>query len=208
MAKIQKLQAVGPVVKKSRRGFLVYKTNPFLVDLAIEVQEQKLTIARGAQIVDGTGEKVADATICQIKKVDNEQFVKLYTSNMQVFFDLTKNGVKLLAIFFMAIQESAIGKDEVLVSFSEAQRLYDKSCGLILSRSTYDRGIHELIEKNFIAESPRSNDVFYINPNLVFNGDRVRFVTEYRKTDAYREAEEELLTRIKESKELKQGSLL
>ena len=48
------------------------------------------------------------------------------------------------------------------------------------SSATYYRVIDELIAKGFIAPSTNT-PLFFINPAIFFNGDRVRFVTEIRR---------------------------
>ena len=48
------------------------------------------------------------------------------------------------------------------------------------SSATYYRVIEELIAKGFIAPSENTH-LFFFNPAIFFNGDRVRFVTEIRR---------------------------
>jgi hypothetical protein len=44
------------------------------------------------------------------------------------------------------------------------------------------RGMRELIEKGFIAESVTQSK-YFINPDYLWNGDRLGFVKEYRKKE-------------------------
>lgn len=187
------LQAFPEEVGKSKRGNALYATNPFLSQFECEVNEKKMTVARGANVVDSDNNIVAPATYAQIHQVDSEEFIKLYTKNMKVFFDLNKPAVKLLGCLFHALQKTAINKDEVFLNHKKAEEIHEElTNGDPLTRATYNRGVKELIRKEFIAESPTGPGFFYINPNLVFNGDRVRFVKEYRTTPAYKEAEEKM----------------
>lgn len=41
-----------------------------------------------------------------------------------------------------------------------------------VSRTTYFKGMKELVEKSFIAETMIQN-YYFINPDLIFNGDRL-----------------------------------
>jgi len=50
------------------------------------------------------------------------------------------------------------------------------------SRASFHRALSELIQKGFLAESTKPN-MFWFNPNLFFNGNRLTFVHEYRKTN-------------------------
>lgn len=177
------------IVGKGRRGQPLYKTNPFLNSITLSMTEKRLTVAKGTKVVDNAGEEIAETTIAQIHLVDNDEFVKLYTRNMAAFFELTKPGNKMLGVLCRAMQKSAIGKDEVLLTYKESKEIYHElSNGEDLSESTFSRGIGNLIENEFIAESPRAPSIYYINPNLLFNGNRVRFITEFRKSDSFREA--------------------
>ena len=48
-----------------------------------------------------------------------------------------------------------------------------------MSEKTFQRGLKELLAKQFLA--PRSPSTFWVNPALFFKGDRVKFITEYRR---------------------------
>jgi hypothetical protein len=50
----------------------------------------------------------------------------------------------------------------------------------LLKRPSFQRALKELLEKGFIAESTRPS-MFWFNPNLFFNGDRMTFIHEYRR---------------------------
>lgn len=197
------LQAYPEKVGESRRGNPLYATNPFLTQFTVDLSERKMTVARGANVVDKEGEIVAPATYAQIHQVDNEEFIKLYTMNMKAFFDLSKAAVKTLGCVFHALQKTAINKDEIFLNHYTANEIYEElTGGDALSKDVYKRGTNELIDKEFIAESPKGAGFFYINPNLVFNGDRVRFVTEYRKTPAYQEAQQKMQYLLERQEEI------
>ena len=50
-----------------------------------------------------------------------------------------------------------------------------------ISESTFHRGMKELIKKNFIAETTTLN-LYFINPDYLFNGDRLSFVKTFIKS--------------------------
>jgi len=183
------------IVGKSRRGNNLYSINPFLTDFTIRVKKRHLTIAKGQHVViDPDGNEVAEAAIVQIHEVDNAEFIKIYTLNMKSFFDLSKTASRVLAVLFRTMQKGCIGKDQIYFAYKEANLVHQELTeGEELSKTIYMRGINELMKKEFIAESPRGVGIYYLNPNLIFNGDRLRFVTEYRKTESFKEAEERFL---------------
>ena len=52
-----------------------------------------------------------------------------------------------------------------------------------MSEATYTRGMRELIEKDFIAAT-KVQGWYWLNPDFVWNGDRLAFVKEYRKIES------------------------
>ena len=60
-----------------------------------------------------------------------------------------------------------------------------------ISDRTYQRGVRELLEKEFLYRSP-SDGVFFVNIRFMFNGDRLAFVRSYHLKDASRQQELQL----------------
>ena len=114
--------------------------------------------------------------------VDSGKFVKLYKKGVKAFSGLTSAGFKVFEILYDQVQES-IGKGFIIMNY----KMLDTNV-YTLSEHTFQRGIRELIEKNFIARQPMDH-LFWINPDFIFNGDRLAFVTEYfrENTPAARE---------------------
>ena len=114
------------------------------------------------------------------KRVDGEQFVKLFTANIALTFDLSSAGIKAFNVLMWAVQRSAISKDEVdfdnfvLEEFLEEYKDSDRP--LRLSLATFKRGINELEKAQIVAKTIRQGR-YFINPNFVFNGDRIAFTT-------------------------------
>lgn len=53
------------------------------------------------------------------------------------------------------------------------------AAGLDMSEKTFQRGLKELLAKQFLA--PRTPSTFWVTSALFFKGDRVKFITEYRR---------------------------
>ncbi|MGL3291071.1 hypothetical protein [Salmonella enterica] len=156
--------------------------NPFCfeTELKIETRKKNLTVSRGTELIEkkDTG-KSYFANIVHTQEVDKEEFIKLYTSQIKAYFDLTKTAYKVFFIF-LRIYQDAIGKDHFYLSCKKAMSLAEKIDHFILSESIFYRGIKELIEKRIIAKTNEKN-WYFINPAIVFNGDRARFVSEIIK---------------------------
>lgn len=156
--------------------------NPFCfeTELKIETRKKNLTVSRGTELIERKDtSKSYFANIVHTQEVDKEEFIKLYTSQIKAYFDLTKTAYKVFFIF-LRIYQDAIGKDHFYLSCKKAMSLAEKIDHFVLSESIFYRGIKELIEKRIIAKTNEKN-WYFINPAIVFNGDRARFVSEIRK---------------------------
>lgn len=162
---------------KSRRGLARHKTNPFLEAAHQHTKSgmKRISNASGDRmmVVSGDGEVMATAGFWQAQEVDKTQFVKLYVNGVKAFQDLTAAGAKVFALLYMQVM-NGIGKDVVYLSFSEVDQEVTP-----LSKPTFMRGMKELLEKHFIAETMTTGK-YFINPDYMFNGDRLAFVKEYR----------------------------
>lgn len=169
-------------VKKSRRGTQQYETNPFV---GLAVANTKHGIKRITNkdnnrmmvVSENTGEIVAPAGFWQAQEVDKTQFVKLYVNGVKAFKDLSGAGTKVFEVLYIKVQES-IGKDIIYMSFLEINQSITP-----MGEATFYRGMKELIDKGFIAESLIQGK-YFLNPDYMWNGDRLAFVKEYRKIGA------------------------
>lgn len=170
--------------------------NPFCFDteLKIETRKKNLTVSRGTELIERKDtSKSYFANIVHTQEVDKEEFIKLYTSQIKAYFDLTKTAYKVFFIF-LRIYQDAIGKDHFYLSCKKAMSLAEKIDHFVLSESIFYRGIKELIEKHIIAKTNEKN-WYFINPAIVFNGDRARFVSEIiKKKEAMEEQPESMVS--------------
>lgn len=165
-----------------------HETNPFLKDMIITVGSKNVQISTlgkesNVLINQHTGE-VTGTHIIARKKVDQDKFVKTFADYMSFTFDLTKAGNKALRVVMWAIKETAIGKDTVtldkytLEAFLKAH--FNHEPPLELSYPTFARGLSELEKAKITAKTIRAG-IYYINPDCIFNGDRIAFTTMIEK---------------------------
>ena len=174
--------------QKSKRGLIKYDHNPFV---ALAVANTKQGVKRISNkdgnrmmvVSENTGEIVAPAGFWQAQEVDKTQFVKLYVNGVKAFKDLTGAGTRVFEVLYLKVQES-IGKDFLYLSFIEVDQRATP-----MSKATFMKGMKELIVKGFIAESMVQNK-YYLNPDYMWNGDRLAFVKEYRKAPSKPRGEE------------------
>lgn len=161
-----------------------FKTNPFLEGMIIPVKGKQVRLSKlgredNVLINQSTGE-VHGTHVTTYKSVDSEQFVKLFTANVALTFGLQSAGIKTLTVVIWTLQNYAIAKDEialdqiVLDDFLEAHQ--DRKPPMSLSIATLKRGITELEKAQIIAKTVRKGR-YFINPNFIFNGDRIAFTT-------------------------------
>lgn len=123
-----------------------------------------------------TGE-VLGTHVTTYKPVDGEQFVKLFTANVGLAFDLTSAGVKGFTVLIWTVQNYGLAKDEIHLDVLTLERFLAAQEGKKqLSLATFKRGLAELEGAQIIAKTMRKG-VYFINPNFVFNGDRLAFTT-------------------------------
>lgn len=185
------LSSLAPVGQK--HGKDVYLDNPFLENFCVEVRKKSMTVAAGLKINDEDNNLVAAGAVAMFKEVDTEEFLKIYTQNVQVLFDLSVTAQRILMPLMLEIQKTAKNVAHVYFSFQKAQKNC-KALGLTApSKPTFSRGISELIDKQFLAVNAEGQSWFWINPNILFNGDRIRFIQDYkikRKEERFLEPEQ------------------
>lgn len=157
-----------------------YLTNPFLDNLIVPIKGRQVQISRlGADdnilINQRTGENLGMTSVVSYKKVDSDQFVKLFTKNIKLAFELTQAGQKALYVVYWAIQKTKNNDFLGLDQFTLKNFLIDNP-DLEMSLPTFKRGLGELVKNQIIALSERKG-FYFINPSFVFNGDRVAFTT-------------------------------
>lgn len=159
----------------------VFKENPFLREVGNPTKRRTEVLYDGRQAIiqSDTGEVLEDhLSVARVKMVDAEQFVKVYLANLHIFFDLGKAAQRVAEFVLHQVGHRALGRGEVLLTFWEYEQYFEGRTGG--TRPTYMRGLQELAAKNLIAKSPAAN-VWWINPAVMFNGDRARFITEIRR---------------------------
>lgn len=161
-----------------------YSENPFLEDMVVPVRGQQVKLSRLGKdenilINQATGE-IDGTHITTYKQVDAQQFVKLFTANIALTFDLKAAGIKAFNVVMWVLQNKAISKDLIpldrftLEDFLENHK--DREPPIKLSIATFGRGLAELERSQIIAKHVR-HGWYYINPNFAFNGDRIAFTT-------------------------------
>lgn len=179
-----------------------YEENPFASEegfrVPVRTKAERIETHGPAAVTVGD-EQISIAEIRSIKTVDSDPFVKLFTAELDRFFDLTPTTLRIVTVLIKSIGKLRIGDgDQVYITEKAITEVIESHGMKAPSSASYYRSIEELIAKGFIAPSTNT-PLFFINPAIFFNGDRVRFVTEIRrkkasKQDALERARRPILT--------------
>jgi hypothetical protein len=184
----------------SKKGLIMtvarYKVNPFLKDMVLNLKEKQVRLSRlgkdnNVLINQDTNETLGTHVVTH-RYVDSEQFVKLFTRNIALTFDLSACGIKAFNVLCWAVQNGALSKDEVALDtythdeFMAAHTHWTPP--LKMSLPTFRRGLVELEKSKLIAKAFRAGR-YFVNPNFVFNGDRVVFSSIIEKREKNKIAE-------------------
>jgi hypothetical protein len=158
----------------SFKDFPMYDHNPFIEPiLSIKTRKKTVSITTNPKMVIGeNGQYLGDSYMVVRKNVDKEEFVKIFKDQLRIIFELSKKSQKLLSYF---AENLNMNNDYILFDRKKAKL----NSGISSDRSIY-LALSELIQKGIIAKST-SSFVYYINPAILFNGDRLVVVNAWIK---------------------------
>lgn len=143
------------VPQKHKR--MTYKTN----------QDDTIIVSREGEIKGETGTVFIKETI-----VDSSHFIKVYADNLKPYFQLNSSSIKVLMYLFNSLK---VNNDRIIFDMDECKQ-YTK----IKSNNTIFYSLAKLCQTEFIARTKHPN-IYFINPLIFFNGDRVAFIQAYKK---------------------------
>ncbi|TWT44950.1 hypothetical protein RAS1_13700 [Phycisphaerae bacterium RAS1] len=172
-----------------KRGFPVYRTNP-----SVPSTSGMSTRTKRFHVPGGKASVIVDNSSGEIKglggmgfwweeEVDSSRFVKLFLDGIKQAADLSKTGMQVFELVYHEMRANP-GSDEIKLN-----QYLAKDHGI--SDRTYQRGVRELLEKEFLYRSA-SDGVFFVNIRFMFNGDRLAFVRSYHLKDSGRQQELQL----------------
>lgn len=170
------------MVKLTIRDFEKNKENPFLKQ-AVEqvnnniVKKYKTATKTGEKAIlqafdSSTGEVLGHTQFIRQIEVDEEQFTKFYLSNFTKFFDLPPSAIKV----FGYIMTKLVPKQDMFMVFIDECMEYTG----YKSHKSIHQGLAYLLKSEIIARG-RNDVIYFINPMVAFNGDRITFAKTYVK---------------------------
>lgn len=166
---------------KKLSEFEMNRENPFLSE-ALEVinknivQKTKMASNTGERAIlkavdDSTGEILGHTAFIRQIEVDEEKFTKFYLSGFQAFYDLMPSSIKVFGFVLNLLKPN---RDDFDFYAEDCMKTHS------LSRKTVERALTELLNNGVIARG-RNEYQYFINPMVVFNGNRVTFAKTFVK---------------------------
>lgn len=161
-----------------KRGLQRYESNPFVSGTvaATKTGVRRISNSDGNRMMvvsEKTGEIMAPAGFWHAQEVDKTAFVKLFVNGVRALRELSGAGTKVFEVLYLRVQ-AGIGKDELWLTYPSVDQTVTP-----MSEATFYRGMRELLSKGFLAESTTPG-LYFLNPDYLWNGDRLAFVQEYR----------------------------
>ncbi len=167
---------------KKLTDFEFNKENPFLKQ-SLEVVNQNIAKKYRAATKTGekailqafdpnTGDMLGHTQFIRQIEVDEDKFAKLYLTRFPQFFDLKPQAIR---VFGYILNQLVPNKDEFIFDREECMEY----TGYKSDKSVFI-GLAELLNAEIIARGNRDYK-YFINPMVVFNGNRISFVDTYVK---------------------------
>lgn len=156
--------------------------NPFLKQAVEEVQKNVVKKYKTAGSTDrrailqaydpNTGEVLGHTQFIKQIEVDEEKFAKVYLSNFSSFFDLQPSAIK---VFGYILNQLLPNKDYFYFNREDCM----KYTGYKSDTSVF-KGLAMLLKSEIIARG-KTDYIYFINPLIFFNGNRISFTETYVK---------------------------
>lgn len=171
------------------RNAPAYKESPFINGSLVAVQGRKknYTIASGAMTLSDKSGRIQGSVQHSITRIiDDTAFVKVFSDGIAGMYDLGSAGSKVFRFLFDEVQKNK-DQDRMYLYFMDALEDPWK-----IPKTTFFKGMAELLDKDFLAKSSNPN-MFFLNPSMMWNGDRFRFVQDYQRASSIKKSEQQEL---------------
>ena len=174
---------------KSLKYFPYNEKNPLMDGLIVEKKDTIVGIGKSDVVIDAdTGEVKGTSRLIMKKKVDKAMFTKIFESKLRYLLGLSPAALKVATYFMDKLQ---INSDVAEFDIDECMEKTDYR-----SKRSIFMGLCELLASGIVARGPSSRE-YFINPGIMFKGDRLTIIEHYQKV----EREEALVEKAKNDKE-------
>ena len=165
--------------KNTLKDFEYHNMNPYVPAVVEHISEKTYRKASGLKweqvLNENTGEleRKTHLVLGEQKKVDSQEFYKVYNGAIKSFYNLSNKSMDLFDYIMTHIK---YGNDRICIS-SDAIK---ENKGM--SKSTCYRCLIQLLNAQIIAKAS-TEGCYYINPAIAFKGDRITLVKQYINSD-------------------------
>ena len=156
-----------------------YKVNPFVMEdgkmiLGVDRKIKKKIHGSTEDVLMNviTGDMKGTSVIMRNKETDSNTFVKVFIASYDKLSNLGKAGQKLAHYIISNLKPN---DDKIYIHIPEVCEF----CGW-KARNQFYTALKELYKNELLAPSEKSG-IYFINPNVLFNGDRLLLIQQYTK---------------------------
>ncbi len=152
--------------------------NPLAESFQMTTKTKLVRTGAAREMTDEHGE-IHNAVIVEEEELDDLHFVKVFTAGIRAAFNLTLTGSRVFQAVLDVYQRQPLSggfADSIYLHFFDGGLDGRK---LEISDRTFRRGLVELLDRGFIY--PRGENLYWVNPNLFFRGNRATFIKSYRR---------------------------
>jgi hypothetical protein len=159
-----------------------YEANPFVENTikGLKVKRKNVIVGNPEHLIVGrnTGEIEGQVAFMKYIEVENEKFIKVFVSELQALFNLSNSSIK---VFGYILSITKPNDDRIIFSMKKCREYTGYKSNVPIFN-----GLASLLQNEFIARTESSN-IYFINPLVFFNGDRISFVKQYvrRKSENF-----------------------
>lgn len=164
-------------LSRSKTGIVPVKTSPFMAKFITKIPLSNKAVAYATnrtEMIDAQTGEVETVTWVKREAVDKDHFLKFYDQGLQLF-NLNGSARKVLLSLLTIYRDNKRNfTDEIYVNF----RIAKESANYPHKITSWMNGINRLIQSEVIAPCVDPN-IYFINPDFFFKGNRLRLVQEY-----------------------------
>lgn len=153
--------------------------NPLVEGFTVNAKRKQVRTGGVKDMIDLKTGEVNQAVIIEDQELDEIHFVKVFTAGIRAAFNLSLTGSRVFQAILEVYQLEPMSggfADSIYLHFFDGGLSGRK---LDISDRTFRRGLVELLNNGFLF--PRGENLYWVNPNLFFRGDRATFIRTYRR---------------------------
>lgn len=160
----------------SIKSYEKHEANPFVEETikGLKVKRKNVIVGNPQHLIVGknTGEIEGQVAFMKYVEVESDKFVKIFIAELQSLFNLSNSSIK---VFGYILSITKPNDDRVIFSMKKCREYTGYKSDVPIFN-----GLASLLENGFIARTD-SPSIYFINPLVFFNGDRILFVKQYVK---------------------------